>query len=227
MLRVLWFVTTLGVALLVAFTSLACSAPPTAEPTKAPQPTVMPQPTALPQPTLTIAPTVVPATSSATPIPATPTVAPSPTPRLPATATALPTVTAPRIATATATSTSIALLAAPQLTQPSARASFGWNAPVILAWTWERALQAEEYFQVQLSREDAEPRDLACIPATTYVIAQPPQGYGWYQWRVVARRGRLQGDQCAPQFDLSRPSEIRTFEWRMPPEPPPTVRPYP
>lgn len=142
----------------------------------------------------------------------------SPTP--PGTATQM---TAPQ---PTASSTLITLLSPPQLVQPQTRASFAANAPVVLTWTWERLLGPDEYFEVQLSREGTEPKDFACTAFNVHTISQAPLGYGWYQWRILVRRGRIQGDQCTAQNDVSRPSEIRTFEWRLPvdsPQPTPAV----
>jgi hypothetical protein len=197
----------------------------------APSPTVPAVVTQTPEPTRVVVPTAAPATLTVT---ATPSPTPSPTQT-----SALATATITQIPgpPPTTSSTPVTLLPPPQLAQPQTRASYAANQPVILSWTWERSLQPDdqghlgEYFQVQLSREGNEPKDFGCITATTYVIAQPPLGYGGYPWRVLVRRGKIQGDSCTSQGDVSYPSEIRTFEWRVPPEPPspvpPTPRPYP
>jgi len=190
----------------------------------APSPTVPVAVTQTPEPTRVVIPTSAPATLTVTATPS-----PSPTQTFaPATRATVTQTATPR---PTASGTPGTLLPPPQLVQPQTRASYAASHPVILSWTWERSLQPDEYFQVQLSREGSEPKDFGCIPATTYVIAQPPLGYGWYQWRVLVRRGKIQGDQCTAQNDVSHSSEIRTFEWRLPPEPqspvPPTPRPYP
>lgn len=186
----------------------SCSAPPTPVPTQTAAPTA----------------TAVPGTAfRGAPVTSTFTVAPTPQP---ATATSQSTVqaTASRTLTMTpqrvASSTPTVLLPAPQLIQPVTRASYSYKSPVILTWMWERSLGPGEYFEVQLSRDDAPPADLACTTGSTFQInAPPPLGYGWYQWRVLARRGQIQANGCTSQGDLTLPSETRTLEWRMPPEP--------
>lgn len=198
----------------VATPAASVTTTPTSEPTRASTTVPATATSTLVAPSPTLAPVVATAAS-----------APAPSPQPSASSSPVP---SPQ---PTASSTLVPLLPPPQLAKPETRASYAANSPVILTWTWERALQSDEHFQVQLSKEGSDPKDFGCIPATTYVIAQPPFGYGWYQWRVLVRRGKIQGDQCTPQNDVSRPSEIRTFEWRLPPEPPspepPTPRPYP
>lgn len=203
-----------GILALALFT--ACSAPPT------------PVPAQTSAPTLTIVPSTAVPSATVTSVTPAPTIVPSPV--VPTaqqtTATMQPTVQAtvsgaltlaPR---PTAKSTPAALLPAPEVIQPGIRASYSYKSPVILTWKWERSLGPGEYFEVQLSREDSAPADLACTTATTYQINPPPPlGFGWYQWRVLARQGQVQESGCTSQGDLTQPSEIRTLDWRMPPEP--------
>lgn len=106
------------------------------------------------------------------------------------------------------------LLSAPQLNQPQDHASFLSGSPVLLQWTWMRSLAADEYFEVQLSRLDAELKDWACSITTSFQIPGAPFGDGGYRWRVIVRRGKINGQQCSASQDLTMPSETRTFEWR-------------
>lgn len=145
----------------------------------------------------------------------------------------------------TVSGTPAVLLSSPLLNQPQDRASFSSGSFVTLTWAWQRALVADEYFEIQLSRLDTELKDWACSSTTSFEIRQAPFGDGWYQWRIVARRGRIIAQQCMASQDLTTPSETRTFEWRplaqstqapLPPPTPtrlalppptPTKRPYP
>ncbi len=201
--------TVLGHFFLVASLLASCSPGSVLEPTKARE-TVD-----------AVAPSLVPAMFTSTALPTETSQAATPTQAL---VTANPQATA---ALPAVTPSSAALLPAPQPNQPSAGALFAWNAPVILTWTWVRPLNIDEYFQIQLSKDGTEPKDFGCTAAAVYVVARPPLGYGRYQWRVGVRRGTAEGDQCTPQVDLTPFSEIRMFEWRVPPESPPTTRPYP
>jgi hypothetical protein len=81
-------------------------------------------------------------------------------------------------------------------------------------WTWQRSLAVDEYFEIQFSKLDTELKDWACSITTSFEITKAPYGDGWYQWRVVVRRGKIIGQQCIASQDLTTPSETRTFEWR-------------
>ena len=188
----------------------------------APSPTQTSAPAVVPTDTATLAPlaTTNPIPSTAVTVPATTSLStPISLPPFPS-ATTTPT----RALQPTSTNAPIVLMEPPQLNLPGAHASYGYRSPVILTWTFDRPLAPDEYFEIQLSRQGTDPGDFGCTQAKTFEIVKPPMDYGWYQWRILVRRGTLQGDQCTPQADLSRPSEIRTFEWRMPPEQP---SPYP
>ena len=120
----------------------------------------------------------------------------------------------------TVSGTPVVLLSAPQLNQPLDRAAFPSGSSVILMWTWQRSLSADEYFEIQLSKLDTELKDWACSITPSFEIIQAPYGDGWYQWRVVVRRGKIDGQQCIASQDLTMPSETRTFVWGSATQPP-------
>ncbi|NOZ05447.1 MAG: LysM peptidoglycan-binding domain-containing protein [Chloroflexi bacterium] len=121
----------------------------------------------------------------------------STSPPAPATPTAPPTATVP------------VSYAAPQLVAPEDGHSFGGiNQEIVLQWTWNGQLGADEWFDVQLSG-----------------AAGPFEGKTWtkeshwqlpkdffdktLRWRVIVIRG-VQGQS---RTELSPPSEIRLLDW--------------
>lgn len=152
---------------------------------------------------------------------------------------------APKLETPSASPTPTVQLAAPLLVQPPDRALFSSGLPVNFRWTWVRALAPGEYFQLQLAKLDDDLKDWACVTSDTFSLVRAPAGDGWYHWRVIVRRGKIDGQQCTAAQDLTAPSDTHTFEWRttttltpsatnppaptaiQPPPPTPTKRPYP
>lgn len=154
-------------------------------------------------------PQVVTVIITATPLP--PTATPSP----------VPTRTVP-LATSTPSS-------APILIAPKDRSSFSSKETVTLSWTWIRPLAEDEFFEIQLGDfRTTVVQDWGCTKENKNTFLFPPKDQGYYNWRIVVRKGIIDREGCHSQGDVSLPSVIWGFDWRGEIETkPPVPKPYP
>ncbi len=126
--------------------------------------------------------------------------------------TAPPSLTPTETVTATATVEGAAqLLPAPMLVDPppDGDAFTGKGTPIMLQWTWMRPLEDDEWYDIQMWKEDGEPLGVTWTKEMSWKVDEMwfP---GTYNWRVRVIRG-ADGEV---QEVISNPSETWQFVWR-------------
>jgi hypothetical protein len=105
---------------------------------------------------------------------------------------------------------------------------------VEFAWTWTRPLAPNEYFDVQIAKDNpANMASIGCTRGPNFSYTLP--GVGTFFWRVVVKSGAATPPVCAAQNDVSLPSEARPILAQpsapvnptLPPQPTATVPPQP
>lgn len=76
-----------------------------------------------------------------------------------------------------------------------------------LQWSWQGALDVDEWYSVWVWREGEAPKSLAWTKDLYYHVGQS-LGSGVFRWQVIVVQGLTQGNW---QRDLSAPSETRRF----------------
>jgi hypothetical protein len=115
-------------------------------------------------------------------------------------------------ATATPTVAPDYLYPAPGLQGPGDRDDFELNDDVLLMWDTPIPLAEDEWYEVQLWKEEEPPEVVQWVKEGTWKVERKYYP-GHYQWRIRIVRG--QGGQ--KEMNLSPPSQTWSFSWFSPP----------
>ena len=100
------------------------------------------------------------------------------------------------------------LLPAPTLIAPAPGTQLAPLSRIQFEWTWTRPLAPNEYFDVQIAKDNpANMASIGCTRGPNFAYTLP--GAGTFFWRVLVKSGAATPPVCAAQNDVSLPSEAR------------------